>query len=98
MFGKKGKSLKIDTITSTPGIFNSSVHAKLVEVSEEEESQDPAGEKCQKEEDLAADGDDDVDDDDRYLRKNASLNRNRFDESQLRPKTFRTNFLSSSFG
>lgn len=64
------------------GIFNSSVHAKLVEVSEDEENEEKAGSCCGDDDDVKDDGDVEEDhpgvveddDDDPYLRKNASIN------------------------
>ena len=69
------------------GVFNSSVHAKLVEVSEDEEHDEKIGTKFVEEDDdeedhgVHDDGDchrqkveDDDEEDDPYLRKNSSVN------------------------
>ena len=66
------------------GIFNSSVHAKLIEVSEDEENEEKAGSCCgdedhddvedQERQEVVEDVNDvNDDDDDPYLRKNASI-------------------------
>ena len=67
-----------------PGIFNSSVHAKLIEVSEDEDNEEKAGSCCGVEDhgdvedhdhrEVVEDFDHGDVDDDPYLQKNASIN------------------------